>query len=250
VPGHLAHRQQQGLRHMAGLPLARLAHIQQQRARVHQRRGRARPHLRRRGGVWGRLPHHPQPSTLPGAVAASQVRHVGEPGRLQHARRNQGAVARIGIHQDRGGAVERVRQLNEAGQRDFPRPRQGAAGGLGGIADIDQLQGRFQPLQLGELLDAQPGTRLDHPGPGGKHRRKVVKLAGHPVIPGMTQPGRCFGRELGITGQHDIPVQRQHRARAFLEASAQADAERPTHMPGRELGGPADIQQYRPGILA
>jgi hypothetical protein len=47
LPGHLAHGQQPGLRHVAGLPLARLAHVQQQRTRIHQRRRRARTHLGR-----------------------------------------------------------------------------------------------------------------------------------------------------------------------------------------------------------
>jgi hypothetical protein len=82
VPGHLAHGQQPGLRHVAGLPLAGLAHIQQQRTRLGQRRGRARAHLGRGGGLGRCLPHHPQPSTVPSAVPAEQVGYVAEPGRL------------------------------------------------------------------------------------------------------------------------------------------------------------------------
>jgi hypothetical protein len=204
VPGHLAHGQQPGLRHVAGLPFAGLAHIQQQRARPDQGRGRPRTHLGR-GRVGRCLPHHRQPSVLPGAVTAGQVRHVAEPGRGQHARRDNRPVAAARVHQDRGEAVERVRQLNEAGQRDFPRFWEGAAGGLGGFTDIDKLQGRFQPLQFGELLDAQPGAHFDQVRPGGERRREIVKLPSHPVIPGMTQPRGCFGRVLHSAGQHDIP---------------------------------------------
>ena len=55
MAGHLAHGQQPGLRHVAGLPLIGLAHVDHQRARIDQRRSHARTHLGCGGGVWRRL---------------------------------------------------------------------------------------------------------------------------------------------------------------------------------------------------
>jgi hypothetical protein len=112
------------------------------------------------------------------------------------------------------------------------------------------LQGRFEPPKLGELLDAQPGACLGQPGPGGEHRCEVVKLAHHAVIPGTAQPRRCLRRDPDVADKHDIAAGRQYRASAFFETSPQADADRPAHMTGRELGGLPAVEQHRPGILA
>ena len=66
----------------------------------------------------------------------------------------------------------------------------------------------------------------------------------------MAQPRRCLRRDLNIADEHDITVGRQYRAGASFEVAPQADADRPAHMAGHELGGLPAVEQHHPGSLA
>ena len=136
----------------------------------------------------------------------------------------------------------------ERGQRDLPGAGQRSPGRLSGAADVDELEGGFEPPQLGELFDRQARAGLNQLGSGGEHLAEIVELADDPVVTDAAQPHLGFEGHGGIADEHDVALGRQHVARPFGEAALETDVDRTPQVAGGEVGGFAGVEQHRPPV--
>lgn len=132
-------------------------------------------------------------------------------------------------------AVELFQAIDQHGERDGMRPVQDAGRCLSRIPDVDELNGRVQTHEFGEVLDGQPGARLDKVRAVHEELMRVGQVADDLVEADSGQSHIAFESECGIADEHDLAVRVEHIPRPFGEPPVEADVDRTLKMTRREV---------------